>query len=153
MPTPISELIMQEVKTRLAVFAATAERPTQVGNFQPKHGKIVITQGTITPNPELAYPGNPPAIAWDMEAIVSCIIKNSDVDTVALDTYRNEFWSEIIKAANTGDNWHTWGGNAINSTISEVTDQLDEDGAFAGIRVVLLITFRTDENNPFNVRA
>lgn len=152
MPEPVSEQIMQVVKTRLAEYTTT-HRSTHVATWQPKDLVIVVSQGTITRNEELSCPGNPPAQAWDMEVIVAGLVKPSTEETTAVDTYKNRFWAEIVKAACAGDSWHTWGNLAINSVVGSVEDHTDGNGAFAGVKVGITITFRTDENNPFNVRA
>jgi cytochrome b len=152
MPEPIAEQIVANVKTRLAVYTTT-QRSTRVATWQPKDLVIVVYQGAIARNDELSHPGNPPAQAWDMEVVVAGLVKPSDTVTTAVDTFKNRFWSEIVKAANTGTAWHTWGGLAINSIAQGVEDFTDDTGAIAGVKVTFLITFRTDENNPFNVRA
>lgn len=152
MADPVSELIVKEVKSRLSAYTTT-HRSTRVATWQPKDMVVHILQGETVRNDELSLPGNPPAQAWDMTVVVAGIVKPSDTSTTPVDTYKNQFWAEIVKAANTGDNWHTWGDNAINSIISDVEEYTSEDGSVAGVQVSILITFRTDENNPFNGRG
>lgn len=152
MPEPIAEQIVATVKTRLEVYTTT-HRSTREATWQPKDLVISVSQGDIVENDQLSYPGNPPAQAWDMEVIVAGLVKPSDSSTVAVDTYKNRFWAEIVKAANTGDAWHTWGGLAIDSRVGMVQDHTDDTGAIAGVKVIFTITFRTDENNPYNLRA
>lgn len=89
---------MAAVKTRMdAVF--TAHRSTRIATWQPKDLVVHVHQGALTPNPELSCPGNPPAQAWDLEAIVAGIVKPSDTSTVPIDTYRNRLVADIVKAA------------------------------------------------------
>lgn len=152
MAEPVSELIMQEAKDRLSLYTDTY-RSTQIATWQPKDLVIHVHQGEITKNEELSCPGNPPAQAWDMEIIVAGIVKPSDAETTPVDTFKNRFWAEIIKAAYDATNWHTWGGYAINTVAGDVTDYTADDGSTSGVQVTFLTTFRTDENNPFNWRA
>mgnify|MGYP000679761412 FL=1 len=72
MPVAIVEQIALELYTRLEsllvsegnyeTLVSEVVRPTRVGII-PKHGQVVIVQGTSTEVPELSFPGNPPAIA------------------------------------------------------------------------------------------
>lgn len=152
MAEPVAEQIVANVRSRVAAYSA-AYRPTRIETWSPKDSDISVVQGEQTKNDELSCPGNPPAQAWDMEVSVTATVKPSDRDATPTDTLKNRVAAEIIKAANTGSVWHTWGGLAINSTVERIESDTDDDGAFSAARVVFLITFRTDENNPFNVRA
>jgi len=152
MPEPVSELIVQEAKRRLSLYTSTY-RSARVGSWQPKDLVVHIYQGDITRNDELSCPGNPPSQAWDMQLIVAGIVKPSDADATPVDTFKNRFWAEIVKAATDAELWHQWDGNAINTMIGDVEDHTSEDGSESGVKVTFNITFRTDENNPFNVRA
>lgn len=152
MTLPVAERIMAEVKTRVAVYSDTF-RSTAVGTWQPKDLTIHVYQGDLVENEALSLPGNPPAQAWDMEAIVAGLVKPSDHDTRAVDTIKNTFHSEIIKAATLPDFWHTWGDLAVNTTIGRVEDYTSEDGSMNGVKVVFLVTFRTDEDDPYQVRG
>lgn len=152
MSEPVAEQIMQAVRLRMAAFTA-ARRSAAVATWQPKDMTIAVYQGDLTHNEELSCPGNPPAQAWDLQAIVAGIVKPSDHDTTPVDTYKNRFWAEIVKAATADNLWHNWGGLAVNTTIGSVEDYTADDGSMSGVKVVFTITFRTDENNPFNVRA
>jgi len=61
--------------------------------------------------------------------------------------------AEIIRAATNAELWHQWGSLAINTTIGPVEDYTEESGGFAGVMVRFRITFRTDEDDPYTVRA
>jgi len=153
MSEPVSEQIMAVVKSRLLGYTTDTQRPTRIGTWRPKDGTIVVTQTTIERDDELSYAGNPPVQAWNMGVMVACVLKPSDRDTVAIDTYRNRLWAEVIKACCDVPRWHTWGEKAINSLVNSAEEHTDDNGAFAGVKVMMMITFRTDEGNPFNVRA
>lgn len=153
MPEPIAEQIVAVIKSRIVTYTSDTQRSTRVGTWQPKDGTIVVYQGSLTENPELSCQGNPPAKAWNMEVVIACLLKPSDTDTTPIDTYKNRIWAEIVKAVNTGTNWHSMGGLALDSNFGSVEDHTDGDGAFAGVKLSLNVLFRVDEDNPFNVRA
>ena len=152
MTEPVVEQIMANVKTRMAA-AFTAFRSTRVATWQPKDLVVHVHQGTLTPNAELSCPGNPPATAYDLEAIVAGIVKPSDAETIAVDTFRNRMGADIVKAATDAELWHQWGGLALNTVHGPIEDYMDETGGFAGVMVRFTITFRVDENDPYQVRA
>lgn len=149
---PVAERIMAEVRTRMAAFTE-AYRSTRVATWQPRDLDVHVHQGSITPNAELSCPGNPPAQAYDLEAIVAGLVKPSDRDDTPVDTFKNRLWADIVAAATDATNWHNWGGLALNTTIGGVEDYTAEDGSVSGVMVRFNITFRTDETNPRTVRA
>jgi len=153
MTEPVVEQIMSNVRTRMAAAFDDVYRSTRIGTWQPKDLVLSVHQGTLTPNPELSCPGNPPAQAYDLEAIVAGIVKPSDASTVAVDTFKNRLGADIIAAATNAALWHQWGSLAINTTIGTVEEYIEETGGLQGVMVRFLITFRVDENNPYTVRA
>jgi hypothetical protein len=152
MTEPVVEQIMANVRTRMAA-AFTAFRSTRIATWQPKDLVVHVYQGSLVPNPELSCPGNPPATAYDLEAIVAGIVKPSDTSTVAIDTFRNRMGADIVKAATDAALWHQWGGLAINTTIGTVEEYVEETGGLSGVMVRFKITFRVDEDDPYAVRA
>jgi hypothetical protein len=152
MTEPVVEQIMANVRTRMAA-AFTAFRSTRVATWQPKDLVVHVHQGSLTPNAELSCPGNPPATAYDLEAIVAGIVKPSDAETIAVDTFRNRMGADIVKAATDAPLWHQWGGLALNTTHGPIEDYMDETGGFAGVMVKFTITFRVDEDDSYQVRA
>lgn len=153
MTEPVAEQIMSTVRTRMAAAFDNAYRSAQRATWQPKDLVVHVHQGTITPNAEMSCPGNPPAQAYDMEAIVAGLVKPSDTVTTAVDTFKNRMWADIVAAATDAALWHQWGGLAINTTIGPVEDYTEETGGMSGVMVRFLITFRTDEDDPYTVRA
>lgn len=136
----------------MAVFTL-AYRSTSVATWQPKDLTVNVYQGTMTPNEELSCPGNPPAQAYDLQVIVAGITKPSDNDPTAIDTFRNRMAADIVKYATNAALWHQWGGLAINTTIGPAEPYVEETGGMHGVMVTFLITFRTDEDDPYTVRA
>lgn len=153
MTEPVVEQIMANVRTRMAAAFDDVYRSTRIGTWQPKDLVLHVHQGTLTPNPELSCPGNPPAQAYDLEAIVAGIVKPSDSETTAVDTFKNRLGADIIAAATDATNWHQWGNLAINTTIGTVEEYVEETGGLQGVMVRFVITFRVDENDPYTVRA
>jgi hypothetical protein len=152
MSEPVVEQIMANVRTRMAA-AFTAFRSTRVATWQPKDLVVHVHQGALTPNAELSCPGNPPATAYDLEAIVAGIVKPSDAETIAVDTFRNRMGADIVKAATDATLWHQWEGLALNTVHGPIEDYMDETGGCAGVMVRFTITFRVDENDPYQVRG
>lgn len=153
MADPVVEQIMAAVKSRMDAAFSEAYRSTRIATWQPKDLVVHVHQGTLTPNSELSCPGNPPAQAYDLEAIVAGVVKPSDREQTAIDTFKNRMGAAIIAAATNATLWHQWGSLAINTMHGPVEEYTDETGGFAGVLVKFLITYRTDENNPYNVRA
>jgi hypothetical protein len=149
---PVVERIMQAVRSRVAA-TRTAYRSANVAKWQPKDNVLHVHQGDIVENAELNCPGNPPAKGWTVVAAIAAILKPSDTDTTPIDTYKNRAWAVIVQAVTDADLWHQWGGLAVNSTIGPIEDYTAEDGSGSGVFVRISIHFRTDENNPYNVRA
>ena len=153
MTEPVVEQIMANVRTRMAAAFDDVYRSTRIGTWQPKDLVLNVHQGVLTPNPELCCPGNPPAQAYDLEAIVAGIVKPSDSETTAVDTFKNLLGADIIAAATDATNWHSWGSLAINTVIGPVEEYVEETGGIQGVMVRFTITFRTDENDPYTVRG
>jgi len=153
MTEPVVEQIMANVRTRMAAAFDDVYRSTRIGTWQPKDLVLHVHQGALTPNAELSCPGNPPAQAYDLEAIIAGIVKPSDTSTVAIDTFRNRMGAEIIAAATNATLWHQWSGLAINTTIGTVEEYVEETGGLSGVMVRFRITFRVDEDDPYTVRA
>lgn len=153
MTEPVVEQIMSNVRTRMAAAFDDVYRSTRIGTWQPKDLVLHVHQGALTPNAELSCPGNPPAQAYDLEAIVAGIVKPSDSSVVAVDTFKNRLGADIIKAATDAALWHQWGALAINTTIGTVEEYVEETGGLQGVMVRFLITFRVDEDDPYQVRA
>lgn len=149
MTEPVVEQIMANVRTRMAAAFDTAVRSTKVATWQPKDLVVVVSQGDVTPNPELSYPANPPVIAYDLPVTVAGVVKPSDSETTAIDTFKNRMGAAIIAAATDATLWHQWGGLAINTVHGPVENYTDETGGFSGAMVQFVITYRVPENDPY----
>lgn len=152
MSEPVVERIMQAVRSRVAA-TRTAHRSANIATWQAKDNVMHVYQGDIVENREIDCPGNPPAKGWTVEAVVASILKPSQTDTTPIDTYKNRAWAAIVQAVTNASLWHQWGGLAINTDIGTIEDFTGDDGSGSGVMVRMSIHFRTDENNPYNVRA
>lgn len=155
MPTPIIELIADELVTRLGNTTNVVEvvRPKKREPYTPKNWQIVVIQETAEDLPDLNHPGNPPATAW-MQTFKCCLhVVPSESDTTAVDQLINTFVSDAIVAISTsGDSnpWHTFGGYAIDAVVNPPEPINDEDSEGAILNVD--VTYRTSENDPYTLR-
>ena len=70
MTEPVVEQIMATVRSRMAAVFDNAYRSTRIATWQPKDLVVHVHQGALTPNPELSCPGNPPAQAYRIAALL-----------------------------------------------------------------------------------
>lgn len=128
-------------------------QPTRLGNYTPKDLQIVVMQASPTRVPELDCPGNPPATAMQQIFNIHCHVRSSEEDTAEVDGTINRFAADVRKAVCTPQNtWHTFGGYAV---IAEwlTQENIDSGEGTDGINIPLAVTYRTDEDDPYTVRA
>jgi hypothetical protein len=161
MPVTVIESIAIELTSRLEAMIGNSAyetdvleviRPRRLNDFTPADGQIVVTQGSSEVSEESSHGGNPPAIARNQTFNIRCHVINDERDDTTIDEITNTFAADVIKAVTTGTNWHNFDGNAINATI-ESFELISGDGGLDGINVPITILYRTDEDNPYNVRA
>lgn len=161
---PVLEKISDEVVLRLKnITVANGYQFTiqdvrlvsrKTNTWQPRPLTIRVEQASITENEELSYPGNPPRKAYNMEFEITGYASDIDrdesevgmTDPSVTDT---QMIAAIQKALTNNDaaNWHTFGSNAIIADITEASpfDAAEHDGG----KVMLSVTYRTSEVNPF----
>jgi hypothetical protein len=156
MAISIAEQIAVKVKTRLGLIdaddgyettVAEVVRARRTGGFRPKDYQLIVTQGTITRNEAISCPGNPPAQGWNLPFVVAGLLRPADAATTPIDTLKNQFWADVVKALNNGNDWYNWDQLAVNSHITDVEDVTTDDSA--GFQLTLVVQFRTDENDPY----
>lgn len=152
MPTPVLEQIASTLATRLATTANVVEvvRPKRREPYTPQHLQIVIEQADPERDLELSLPGNPPATAWRQRFDIQCHVIASENDITAVDQLINTFAADAVKAITNATAWHTFGGYAINSQFDS-QEQIDDE-TVQGINIPLVVTYRTNENDPYTVR-
>lgn len=164
MPTPVPELIALELVDRLeeitvangyAFDVAAVVRPDRRGaEVKYQHLSILLEQGTSQRQPDLDYPGNPPAVAYDLEFSIKCIVRDSAGTTVAHASNENDMAAAVVKAITaTGNDWYTLDGNAVIAELGSHDPFRSENGEFNGVAIGLSVTYRVAENDPFTVRA
>lgn len=164
MAKPVLELISDEVVSRLGDITkangyeftiVSAELVTRETNtWTPEPLKIKVEYGDISENEDLSYPGNPPRKAFDMQFEISGYSRDIDRDETEVgmvnpSVTETQMIAAIQKALTNNDaaSWHTFGGNAI---IADITGSSTFDAAgFDGGKVMLSVTYRTSEINPF----
>ena len=128
-------------------------RPRRLNDYTPADGQIVVTQGSSEVVDELSYPGNPPAIARRQTFNIRCHVINDERSRTTIDEITNTFAADVIKAVCVPvSTWYQFGGYAINADF-ESFELISGDGGLDGVNVPVSILYRTDENNPYNVRA
>jgi hypothetical protein len=122
------------------------------GEFNIQNLQIVVRQGADEIIDELSYPGNPPAIAHKQTFNLRCHVLLSERNTDSVESTINTFQADVIKCLTTGNEWYRFGTSAVDATIGAV-EPINEDGGIDGFNLPVYITYRVDENNPYNVRA
>ena len=128
-------------------------RPSRTGGFRPKDYQLIFTQDSKTPNEALSCPGNPPLQAWDVPFRIAGELLQSKEDRRPIDQLRNEFEADVIKSLTTVSDgyWAQWDGLAINTKMSAVETYTEVEEVVAGFHVIMTVTYRTPENNPYEV--
>jgi len=122
------------------------------GEFNIQNLQIVVRQGADEIIDELSYPGNPPAIAHKQTFNLRCHVLLSERNTDSVESTINTFQADVIKCLTTGNEWYRFGTSAVDAPIGAV-EPINEDGGIDGFNLPVYITYRVDENNPYNVRA
>jgi hypothetical protein len=129
-------------------------RPTRTNNdFSPRNLSILVDQASLTRNDDLSYPGNPPAVAWDVIFNIHCFVRESDKTEIAKATGENEFHSAVIKSIVTSNMWYTMDSLAVIADIGNVEKFSSSTGDHAGVMVPLSVTYRVSEDDPTEVRS
>lgn len=158
---PVVEQIAQTLVDRLSlltagysIFTPVPEviRPTRNGNWTPKHLQIVVTNGDSEVDEELSLPGNPPATCRKQTFNIHCHLLPSEKDTTPIDELVETMVADVITVVANDSWWWAFDGLAINAEF-QTTTPLESDGSFGGVTIPLVVTYRTDEGNPYNVRA
>ncbi len=127
-------------------------RPRRLNDYTPADGQIVVTQGSSEVVDESSYPGNPPAIARRQTFNIRCHVINDERSKTTIDEITNTFAADVVKAVATGTNWWSFNSKAIDATFDSF-ELVSGDGGLDGVNVPISILYRTDENNPYNVRG
>jgi len=160
MGLPVVEEIACVIFSRLTKLAdkydvttnlAEAVRPVKQGGFTPQDKQIELTEGDEdTP---IIYPGNPPKSERVQTFNIQGRAMPSEKDTTPIGKIINSIKADIVRAVcDPAATWHTFGGNAVNANWGP-PEIIPPGGEFRGVTMPLLVTYRTDEGNPYVMRA
>lgn len=161
MATPILELISDEVVSRLGnittgngyefTAASVSLIDRDENDFQPAPLAIMVDRKDEAENEDLSLPGNPPGIAYDVEFHIHGYSGRLD-DSFSTEVTETQMIAAIQKAIGNGDatGWHNFTNRAIDASLTSTTDF--EGPGHDGVTVVLRITYRISEIDPFVVR-
>lgn len=162
MPLAVVEQIALALKSRLdamvddstnfPVNVSEVVRPTRFGDFTPLDRQIVLVQGQMETVPELSHPGNPPAQAYRITFQIRGHVINDERAFLAIDETLNQFHADIVQAVAVDSTWQTFGGLSFDAEWKP-PEYVAADGGIDGINVPLAVSFRTDEDNPTQVRG
>ena len=162
MPLAVVEQIALEIKSRLDAMKGNVSystdvlevvRPTRFGDFTPKDRQIMLVQGPQELVAELSHPGNPPAQAYRQIYQIRCHLMPSERSTATIDELLNQFQADIVRAiAGVSSTWHTFGGLANDAQFMS-PEYVSADGGLDGINCPIAVTFRTDDDDPTQVRG
>ena len=162
MALSIAEQILVKIKARLALVTAAegyevsvsqVVRPKRIETIQPKDYTVVIEQQSLIPNPAISHHGNPPAQGWTMPVVIRGVLRQSEDNSSAKDTLKHQFYAECHKAICDATSWWNWDGLAIDTEFGNVESIESGGGQNNGFAMTIAVHFRTDENNPYNVRG
>ena len=150
----VDEAIAQEVESRLLdidnVSVVRLRRDPE--NWTPEDRQVVIVKKSPERQTSLDYPGNPPAIAYQVRINLRLHVLQSERDDEAGDDQISVFVGEIMAGVTNASSWYQWGGLAINTEFGSI-DYITNDGGFDCAVIPLVITYRFSETNAFEVRA
>lgn len=156
MPDPVIEQIADALVTRLqavttgnsyAFTVASVIRPDRAGTITHTDYLVAVEQTTTERNDELSRAASGGLqIAWDTTFQITCFLRPTDSDTTALDQLGNIAISELTRGICNASAWWTFGSKAIDATFTGQEHFNDENGA--GVRLLLRVTYRTDEADP-----
>jgi hypothetical protein len=161
MSVPIAEKILSRVYSRLSLITTgngynqtvTVLRPLRLNEDLPGDYRLILGSTSHTPNSALSRPGNPPAMAYDLEVTIEAEIRPSDSDTTAMDNRRMTLLADCKKALTDATDWYRWQGYAMDTKWGATTLFVSGDGGSYGFAMKLLIEYRVSEDDPYEVRA
>jgi hypothetical protein len=163
----VIESIAVELMRRLAEITTDNEytftvdsvvRPDRIGvEVNPVDAGIVVVQADSVRTPDLDYPGNPPALAYSTIFEVHCFVRLSDKSDNDYQEIQSDRGAQIIKAitseATDPGRWFSFEENATNTELGDVKNFSISEGNHNGVTVAMTVTYRVDENNPYNARS
>jgi hypothetical protein len=163
MAWPVVELIAIEVVSRLEEIqlkngyeldVSQVARPTKtMSKIYPRNNCIWVLQGDSVRIRDMDLPGNPPAIAYRVTFSIACFSRLSDKENEEIDPMATQVAACAHKAIAAPNDWHSFGGNAINAEIGDMERFKSSEGNHQGVMFPLEILYRVSENDPYQARA
>ena len=152
MPTPILELIAQNVATTLGGITTaggyentlTVERAKRLGNI-PGDRRVVIHQGDA--RKESPEDDSRAHITWNQSFLCTAFAVESEASVTAIDQRINSLRADMEKALMVDP---TRGGYALDTFIEDPINFSDEGGGWEGIVVHCVVKYRTLLGNPYS---
>ena len=156
MSEPVIERIATEIQNRLDSYRPGGKVTiARLGRVVPDDILIVIQQQASRPLPQLNYPGNPPAVAFECIFNIQCFIHNQ-TNEVEFAKRCNQVVADVTRYVTNPPVdpvlWHSFGGLAINAFIGQSRDLRTEIGVLNGVIVPLIVQYRVSENDHTQVR-
>tara|TARA_R110000868_G_scaffold268152_1_gene527385 strand:+ start:1137 stop:1628 length:492 start_codon:yes stop_codon:yes gene_type:complete len=157
----VADYIAEELVDRLETLINGTEqtdvvevvRATRLGTFTPQDLQIVVMQSNPEIVPELMIPGNPPAEAWSLTFNLYLHMMPSETDSEVIDQKRNRFSADVRKVICTPTaTWHNFDGYSIDANFGTL-ENIESGEGCGGIMMPLTVIFRTNEGDPYTVRA
>lgn len=162
MTKPVIELIEDEIICRLEdiqlkngfAFSVTSVElvSRDLNTFTPGPLEIIVDLIEETENEEMSCPGNPPATAYDalfmIHGYAYPVDRDDELSNLNSGVTRRQMQAAIQQAVTSvasGD-WAQWSGNALTTSLT--TKAKFEGPGNDGVSVGMLITYRTDEDDP-----
>ena len=157
MTATVENKVTEELLERLRQAGAIAEvvSPNLLDEYRPKDKQAIVSAIATNENPELSCQGNPPAKAWNVEFSIIAVVRQSSNDSANIENKLMDFTGDVLKGITTdtgGYSWWQFAGNAINANLQSITKEISPDGSMMTNTISILVTYRTDEDNPFNRR-
>lgn len=127
--------------------------PTRIASHHPQRNQIIVAMGESDRQPDLDLPGYPPAIARNQTFYLRANCTPSEKDPTPIDEYREVISAEVIKCVGEYGElyWWTFDSLAINADWGN-PEPFESPENMAGVSIPLIVTYRTDESNPYTAR-
>jgi hypothetical protein len=162
MSSTVAEQILVKVAERLEAIKVIdgyeidvyeVLRSRRFDNESPRHLQCTVTLDSLTPSQLLSHIGNPPAQGWDMVVRCAMIATPPENDQYPADDWRLVAYGSMSKAITAPTAWYNWDGLAVNSQILTPEFRVNAAEGQVGAHLLVNVQFRTDENDPYQVRG
>ena len=153
----VSEKILREIVDRLEAYSESGKsftvyrELTDPERMTPTNYQVVVKMLGNTRMPEMDRIGNPPVLAYQMTVGLFGQLAISESDTDPIEGHGLEIAGRIVKTIVNAGDWYKMAGDAINSTIGDITVNGSE--SYQVGQVTLNVLYRVSESDPFTASA